>query len=257
MHSPDRKSAAGSESDPAAPARPFTVLPAIDVLDGSVVRLREGKRDEVTIRGDADPAVAAARFAGEGARYLHLIDLDGAFSGEPSAGLVARIAAAAGSTPVQVGGGYRSIEAIEAGLAAGAARVMVGTAALASGFLEDAVARFGERLVVTIDVRDGKVATKGWTEGSDSTAAELAARCAAVGVTRVLVTNTHRDGTMTGPDLGLLEEVIHASGLPVIAAGGIASLDDLRAVRDLGCDGAIAGSALWLGKFSVAETLEL
>ena len=238
-------------------ARPFTVLPAIDVLEGKVVRLREGKRDEVTIRADDDPAVAAARLAGEGAAYLHLIDLDGAFSGAPSAGLVARITQAAGDTPVQVGGGYRSLEAIEAGLAAGAARVMVGTAALASGFLEDAIARFGNRLVVTIDVRDGKVATKGWTEGSSSTAAELATRCAIVGVARVLVTNTHRDGTMTGPDLGLLGEVIDASGLPVIAAGGIASLDDLRAVRDLGCEGAIAGSALWLGRFSVAETLAL
>ena len=242
---------------PAGAPAAFTVLPAIDVLEGKVVRLREGKRDEVTIRGDDDPAVAAARFAGEGARYLHLIDLDGAFSGAPSPGLVERITQAAGATPVQVGGGYRSLEAIEAGLTAGAARVMVGTAALASGFLEDAVARFGSRVVVTIDVRDGKVATKGWTEGSSSTAAELAARCAAVGVARVLVTNTHRDGTMTGPDLGLLAEVIAASGLPVIAAGGIASLDDLRAARDLGCEGAIAGSALWLGRFSVAETLAL
>jgi phosphoribosylformimino-5-aminoimidazole carboxamide ribotide isomerase len=237
----------------------FTVLPAIDVLDGTVVRLREGKRDDVTIRGDDDPAVAAARFAAEGARYIHLIDLNGAFSGTPSPGLVERVteAANAGAVPVQVGGGYRDLEAIEAGIAAGASRVMVGTAALASGFLEHAVDRFGERLVVTIDIRDGKVATKGWTEGSDSTAAQLAARCAAVGVARVLVTNTHRDGTMTGPDLALLSEVLEAGGLPVIAAGGIASLDDLRAVRDLGCEGAIAGSALWLGRFSLAEALAL
>lgn len=254
MTDPGRKPA---DAPHAFAPRAFTVLPAIDVLEGKVVRLREGKRDQVTIRGDDDPAVAAARFAAEGATYLHLIDLDGAFSGAPSPGLVQRIARAAGTTPVQVGGGYRSLEAIAAGLAAGAARVMVGTAALAGGFLEDAVARFGDRLVVTIDVRDGKVATKGWTEGSDSTAADLAARCAAVGVARVLVTNTHRDGTMTGPDLTLLREVIEASGLPVIAAGGIASLNDLRAVRDLGCEGAIAGSALWLGAFSIAETLAL
>lgn len=241
----------------AATSHPFTVLPAVDVLEGKVVRLREGKRDEVTIRGGVDPAVAAARFAAEGTRFIHLIDLDGAFSGAPSAGLVERVTRAAGATPVQVGGGYRSIEAVEQGLAAGAARVMVGTAALASGFLEEAAARFGDRLVVTIDVRDGRVATKGWTEGSDATAAGLAARCAAVGVARVLVTNTHRDGTMTGPDLALLAEVIAAGGLPVIAAGGIASLSDLRAVRDLGCEGAIAGSALWLGRFTIAETLAL
>lgn len=250
MSSPDRNPSG-------TPARPFTVLPAIDVLEGRVVRLREGKRDEVTIRGDDDPAVAAARFAAEGARFIHLIDLDGAFSGAPSPGLVERVTRAAGSTPVQVGGGYRSIELVEGALAAGAARVMVGTAALASGFLEEAVARVGDRLVVTIDVRDGKVATKGWTEGSAFTAAELAARCAAVGVARVLVTNTHRDGTLSGPDLGLLREVVDASGLPVIAAGGVSSLDDLRATREIGCEGAIAGSALWLGRFTIAEALAL
>src|SRR5512147_1745149 len=132
-------------------SRTFTVLPAIDVLEGRVVRLREGKRDEVTIRGDDDPAAAAARFAAEGTRFIHLIDLDGAFSGAPSAGLVERVSRAAGGVPVQVGGGYRSVEAVAQGLAAGATRVMVGTAALASGFLEEAVARFGDRLVVTID----------------------------------------------------------------------------------------------------------
>src|SRR5580765_3265378 len=141
----------------------FVVLPAIDVLDGRCVRLREGVRDQVTIRGDDDPAAAAWRFVAEGARFVHLVDLDGAFSGEPSADLVRRVVDASAGVPVQVGGGYRSQEAVEAALAAGAARVMVGTAALDPAFLAAAIAGFGDRIVVAIDARDGRVATRGWT----------------------------------------------------------------------------------------------
>jgi phosphoribosylformimino-5-aminoimidazole carboxamide ribotide isomerase len=230
----------------------FTVYPAIDVLDGRVVRLAEGARERVTVEG-GDPADAARRFAAEGASFLHLVDLDGAFSGSPSPGLVEGVAAAAG-VPVQAGGGYRDVAAIDAALAAGAARVMVGTAALSPGFLADAAARFGERLVVAIDARDGRVAVEGWTRGSDLSPAELAARCADAGVRRLLVTSTRRDGSLAGPDLALLAEVLPC-GLPVIAAGGVASLDDLRALRDAGCEGAVAGSALWRGRFTLPEAL--
>jgi phosphoribosylformimino-5-aminoimidazole carboxamide ribotide isomerase len=234
----------------------FTVLPALDVLEGRCVRLEEGRRERVTVEG-GDPAEAAARFIAEGATFLHLVDLDGAFSGSPSPGLVARVAAAARGVPLQVGGGYRSLDAVEAALGAGAARVMVGTAALAPDFLAAAAERFGEGLVVAVDARDGRVAAAGWTEESDVAPAELARRCADVGVARLLVTNTRRDGSLRGPDVDLLAEVIEASKLRVLAAGGIASLDDLRAVRDLGCDGAIAGSAIWLGRFTLAEALAL
>lgn len=229
----------------------FIVYPAIDVLAGRVVRLAEGARERVTVEG-GDPVDAARRFAAEGASFLHLVDLNGAFSGKPSPGLVASVAAA--GVPVQAGGGYRDTAAVDAALAAGAARVMVGTAALSPAFLADAAARFGERLVVAIDARDGRVAVEGWTRATDLSPAELAKRCADAGVRRLLVTSTRRDGSLAGPDLALLEDVLPC-GLPVIAAGGVASLDDLLALRDAGCEGAVAGSALWRGRFTLPEAL--
>ena len=231
----------------------FTVYPALDVLEGRVVRLSEGRREQVTVEG-GDPVAAAERFVAEGATWLHLVDLDGAFSGEPDLGLVERIAAA--GVPVQVGGGYRSLDLIAAALAAGAARVLVGTAALDDTFLGTAVERFGGAIVVAVDARDGLVTVSGWLEDSELRAVELAQRCASVGIERLLVTSTGRDGTLAGPNVELLEEVL-AVGLPVVAAGGIATLDDLRALRRLGCEGAVTGSALWLGRFSVAEAFSL
>jgi len=232
----------------------FVVYPAIDVLDGRVVRLSEGRRDQITVDG-GDPVAAARRFAAAGATWLHLVDLDGAFSGTPDLSLVERVAAA--GIPVQVGGGYRSLELIDAALGAGATRVLLGTAALDNAFLEAALTRFGSAaLVVAVDARDGLVTVKGWTEGSTVGAAELAERCARVGIERLLVTSTGRDGTLAGPDLDLLESVL-AVGLRVIAAGGIATLDDLSALRRLGCEGAVTGSALWLGHFSPAEAFAL
>lgn len=233
-------------------AHEFEVIPAIDVLAGRVVRLSQGRREAVTLEG-GDPVELAKRYAGEGAARLHVVDLDGAFDGAPSLGLLRAIAAAV-ELPVQVGGGYRTIEAIDQALSAGADRVMVGTAALDPGFLEAAAARFAESLVVAVDVRDGRVAVEGWTSSADVTAAELAARCASSGARRLLVTSTARDGSLAGPDLGLLAEVLPA-GLSVIAAGGVASLDDLRALRELGCEGAIAGSALLAGRFTLPEAL--
>jgi phosphoribosylformimino-5-aminoimidazole carboxamide ribotide isomerase len=226
-------------------------VPAVDVLDGRAVRLHEGVRDRVTIEG-GDPVALARRFVGEGALRLHLVDLDGAFDGRQSDGLLGRIARVAEEVPVQVGGGYRTLDAIDAAVAAGADRVMIGTAALSPGFLAAAAVRFGERLVVAVDARDGYVAVEGWTRAADISAAELASRCVEAGVRRLLVTGTRRDGSLAGPDLELLANVLPC-GLPVLAAGGIASVDDLRTLRDLGCEGAIVGSALWRGAFTLAE----
>jgi len=232
----------------------FTVYPAIDVLDGRVVRLEQGARGRVTIEG-GDPVEAAAGFRDEGAAWLHLVDLDGAFSSTPSLELLADVAAI--GVPVQVGGGYRELESIQAALDTGAARVLVGTAALDPVFLRSAADRFGSRLAVAVDVRDGLVAVDGWTRSTRVSAAELAAACRDAGVQRLLVTSTRRDGTLAGPDLALLEAVVGTSGLPVIAAGGISSLDDVRAVRELGCEGAVSGSALWSGRFTLAEAVSL
>jgi phosphoribosylformimino-5-aminoimidazole carboxamide ribotide isomerase len=233
----------------------FEVIPAIDVLEGRCVRLSEGRPDHVTIEG-GDPAQAAARFAAEGAAWLHLVDLDGAFSGRPTAGLVERVAAA--GVPVQVGGGLRSVESIEGALAAGAARVVVGTAALTAvtgSSLSLLSARLEERLMVAVDARDGRVVIDGWAGETDVTPRGLAEDCADAGVRRLLVTATRRDGSLAGPDAKLLADVL-AAGLPVVAAGGIASLDDLVRVRDLGCRGAVVGSALWAGRFTLSEALD-
>jgi phosphoribosylformimino-5-aminoimidazole carboxamide ribotide isomerase len=234
----------------------LAIIPALDVLDGRCVRLSEGRRERVTIEG-GDPAVAAARFAGEGAPWLHLVDLDGAFSGQPTAGLVAQVVAATDGVPVQVGGGLRDEATIEAALAAGAARVVVGTAAVNSGAsfsLSVLADRLREQLVVAVDARDGRVVTEGWTVESETPAANLAQRCADAGVRRLLVTSTGHDGSLRGPDVPLLRDLL-AAGLPVLAAGGIGSLEDLTRLRDLGCEGVVVGSALWSGRFSLAEAL--
>jgi phosphoribosylformimino-5-aminoimidazole carboxamide ribotide isomerase len=232
----------------------FSVIPAIDVLGGRCVRLSEGRRERITIEG-GDPGAAARRFARDGASWLHLVDLDGAFAGRPTSGLVERIAAA--GVPVQVGGGLRDVASIEDAFGAGATRVLVGTTAADGGSglsLTLLVERFGDGVVVAIDARDGRVVTDGWVATSDVSPRDLAHRCADDGIRRLLVTSTRRDGSLAGPDTSLLSEVLEA-GLPVLAAGGIASLDDLATLRDLGCEGAVVGSALWSGRFGLAEAI--
>jgi phosphoribosylformimino-5-aminoimidazole carboxamide ribotide isomerase len=233
----------------------FEILPALDVLEGRCVRLREGVRERVTVEG-GEPEAAAARFVAEGARFLHLVDLDGAFAGSPTPALVERVVAAAGGVPVQVGGGLRTADAVAAALDAGAARAMVGTAATSPELLEELTRRFGPHLVVAIDARDGRVAADGWTRTAELEPAELARLCAELRVERLLVTATRRDGSLAGPDYALLEEIL-SCGLPVLAAGGIASLADLRGLRDLGCEGAVVGSAIWLGRFALGDALRV
>ena len=216
------------------------------------MRLAQGRREAVTLEG-GDPLALARRYAADGAARLHLVDLDGAFSGGPSLELVERIAGAT-RLPLQVGGGYRTLDAIAGALERGADRVMIGTAALQPGIIEAAADRFGERVVVAIDARDGRVAVDGWTRSGDATPVELALLCARGGIRRLLVTSTLRDGSLAGPDFALLEDIL-PGGVPVLAAGGVASGADLLALRDLGCEGAIAGSALLAGRFTLPEAL--
>ena len=155
---------------------------------------------------------------------------------------------------MQVGGGYRTIDAVTDALEAGAARVLLGTAALDERFLAVAVASFGDRVAVAVDVRDGALAVAGWTRTAETGAVEFAERCAVLGVARLVATATARDGTLAGPDLPLLERLC-AVGLPVVAAGGVASLTDVLAVRDLGCEGVVVGSALWRGTLRLEDAL--
>lgn len=228
------------------------LFPAIDLKNGQCVRLEQGDMARATVF-NLDPAAQAKTFETQGFEYLHVVDLDGAFSGAPSTGLLERLVRV--GVPVQVGGGYRTLPAIETAVATGADRVMVGTAALDASFLAAAIARVGaERLVVAIDARAGRVAVDGWARMTEVTPALLARQAADSGVARFLVTSASRDGSLEGPDLSLLVEVIEA-GVPVLAAGGVSSVEDLRHLREIGCEGAIAGSALLAGRFTIAEAI--
>ena len=225
------------------------MLPAVDLLGKEAVRLEQGDFSRVAAR--AQPEQLVRRFVAAGARLIHVVDLDGARWGRIRPDVVARLAEAAAPAKLQASGGIRSPTDAAQLLAAGAARVVVGTAADAEA-LERFAAELGERLVVAIDVRGGRVAARGWLEETGLDAAEVARCCAAAGVSRILCTAIERDGMLTGPDLDLLREVSDASGLPVLAAGGIRSESDLAAVAAVGCEGAVVGRALLDGSLPLS-----
>lgn len=225
----------------------FQVIPAVDVVGEEAVRLRQGDFAQVVVRA-GDPAQLVARYAAARPPFVHVVDLDGARSGTIRPDLVAGLAAEAGPTPLQASGGIRSLADAQALLDAGAARVVVGTAALAGReALDDLAAVLGDALVVAIDARAGKVAVAGWEREAGVTPEDFAARCAEAGVPRLLCTAIERDGTLAGPDLALLELVRLRSGLPVLAAGGIRSEEDLDDLAALGLEGAVVGRALLEG----------
>jgi phosphoribosylformimino-5-aminoimidazole carboxamide ribotide isomerase len=223
------------------------VLPAIDLLGDEAVRLHQGDYGRVT--GFGAPEELAARFAAEGARWIHVVDLDGARAGRVRAEVVRELVSAAGPASVQASGGVRSVADAQALLDAGAARVVVGTAAF-GGLLPAFVEALEERLVVALDVRDGIVRTSGWTESAGLGVDDAIDLCATAGVLRLLCTAIDRDGTMAGPDVGLVARVVQRSGVPVLAAGGIRDEADLDALEAAGAEGAIVGRALLEGRIS-------
>jgi phosphoribosylformimino-5-aminoimidazole carboxamide ribotide isomerase len=236
----------------------FTILPAIDLRHGRVVRLSQGEAERETVYGD-DPLAVAERFAAEGADWLHLVDLDRAFGGGDNAALVGRvITGLRGRLRVQVGGGFRSLEAVEAMLALGAARVVIGTGAVRTPELVSAAVERGGsgRLAVGIDARAGMVAIRGWREETGERAAEVAVRVIAQGIRTLVYTDVARDGMLEGPDLAGAV-ALQALGAGVIASGGVASLEDLRRARAAGLAGAIVGRAIYEGRFTVREAVEV
>ena len=225
----------------------FQVIPAVDLLGEDAVRLEQGDVARVVVR-EQQPAKLVERLVAAGAQLLHVVDLDGARSGAMRPELVRKLAAAASPALVQASGGIRSPADAQRLLAAGAARVVVGTAAFTDpDALERWASALGEQLVVAVDVRQGRVAVAGWERATELTAEEAAERCAAAGVPRLLCTAIERDGTLAGPDVELLRRVCTGSGLPVLAAGGVRSEADLSAVEEAGCEGAIVGRALLEG----------
>jgi phosphoribosylformimino-5-aminoimidazole carboxamide ribotide isomerase len=221
----------------------LVLLPAVDVLDGDAVRLERGDFERVTASA-GDPAVLVRRLVVDRPAWIHVVDLDAARDGTVHPALVRRLVTAAGGVPVQAAGGARSTADSLTLVEAGAARVVVGTAAFAPAGMRPYVDALGDRLVVAVDVRGGKVATNGWRRTSGLGVDEAVDRCVDAGVTRLLCTAVDRDGTLTGPDLELVASVVERSRLPVLAAGGIRSNEDLAALARVGAEGAIVGRAL-------------
>jgi phosphoribosylformimino-5-aminoimidazole carboxamide ribotide isomerase len=236
------------------------LFPAIDLKDGEAVRLQQGDMARATVF-NRDPAAQAATFAQQGFEYLHIVDLDGAFAGKPvNAAAVERILAAV-KIPVQLGGGIRDRATIEAWLGKGVARVIIGTAAVRNpALVQEAARAFRGRVAVGLDARDGKVAVEGWAAISELSALDIARRFEDAGVAAIIYTDVARDGMLKGLNLDAIIALANAVSIPVIASGGLASLDDVRALlapRAKKLEGAIAGRALYDGRLDAAEALAL
>ena len=234
----------------------FEIVPAVDLRAGRCVRLLQGRADAETVFSD-DPVAMARRWEAAGARRLHVVDLDGAFAGGPAQTDLVRAMIRAVSIPVEVGGGLREMAHVETVLDAGARWAIVGTrAALDPGFLGDVGERFGERLMIGIDASDGRVAVDGWTRVLDLEAVALARDAAAAGAAGIIYTDIARDGTQGGPNLWSTEAVARAAGIPVLASGGVGSLEDIRQLATVsGLAGVIVGRALYSGAVDLAAAV--
>ena len=235
------------------------IIPAIDLLGGACVRLHQGDYNQVT-RFSEDPVAQALSWQEQGATRLHLVDLDGAKSGDPVNDASVRAITAALTIPVQLGGGVRSIERAESLLACGLDRVILGTAAVENpALVRELASKYPNRIIVGIDARDGKVATRGWIEESNVEATALAKELSQVGIAAIISTDIATDGTLAGPNLEALRSMAEASSVPVIASGGVGCMADLLALLALepyGVSGVIVGRALYDGRVMLKEGIE-
>ena len=235
------------------------IIPAIDLLDGACVRLHQGDYEQVTRFSD-DPVAQALSWQNQGATRLHLVDLDGAKRGEPVNDAAIRAITAALDIPVQLGGGVRSVERAHDLLSCGLDRVILGTVAIEQPELVSQLAqRYPNQIVVGIDAKEGKVATRGWLEQSDVLATDLARRFSDAGIAAIITTDIATDGTLAGPNLTALREMAEASSVPVIASGGIGCMGDLLSLlpmEALGVTGVIVGRALYDGRVELAEAIQ-
>src|SRR3954464_7754397 len=231
----------------------FVLLPAVDVADGQAVRLVQGAAGTET--GYGDPLQAALQWQRDGAEWIHLVDLDAAFGRGDNRDLLAQVTGQL-DVSVELSGGIRDDESLEAALKTGATRVNLGTAALENpDWVRSAIARHGDRIAVGLDVRGTTLSARGWTQDGGELF-EVLARLDADGCARYVLTDVKRDGTLTGPNLELLRQVTAATDKPVVASGGVSSLDDLRAIATVpGVEGAIVGKALYAGAFTLPEAL--
>lgn len=236
------------------------LFPAIDLKDGACVRLVRGEMGQATIF-NTDPAAQAKEFRDAGCEWIHVVDLNGAFAGRPVNGEAVEAILAAVDVPVQLGGGIRDMRTIEMWLDKGVRRVILGTVALRDPLLvKEACARFPSRVAVGIDARGGRVAVEGWAETSDITALDLALKFEDAGVAAIIYTDIDRDGVLVGPNVEATAALARALTTPVIASGGVSSLDDLRALKAVGSSGiagVISGRALYDGRIDLAAALDL
>lgn len=235
------------------------LYPAIDLKDGQAVRLVKGEMDQATVFND-DPAAQALEFVNAGCKWLHLVDLNGAFAGEPVNAAPVEAILKATKTPAQLGGGIRDMATIEGWLAKGLERVILGTVAVENpALVREAARAFPGHVAVGIDARDGRVATKGWAEETDVMVTDLAKSFEDAGVAAIIYTDINRDGAMQGPNVEATAALANAVSTPVIASGGVSSLNDLKALKSCGAplNGAISGRALYDGAIDLKEALAI
>ena len=238
----------------------MNIYPAVDILKGQAVRLRQGRKEDVTVYGR--PVEMAERWARAGAQWLHVVDLDGAFEGKPlNHASIAEIAKAVPALKVQVGGGMRSMAALEDVFQAGVHRAVLGTSVVTdTEFVKEALGTWGERIAIGIDARDGVAKVSGWTQDSNIRAVELARRLENDGASLVIFTDISRDGVLVGPNLPSLQEMIDGTRLRVIASGGVSKIEDVRELSNMKhprLDGVIIGKALYEGLVRLEDALEV
>lgn len=231
------------------------IIPAIDIRGGRCVRLYQGDYRQETVF-DEDPVTAALTWYSQGARWLHIIDLDGADAGKPQNTKVVEEIVKESGLSIELGGGIRQEEVAEEMLRLGISRIILGTAAIENRALVEKLCRqFGEAIAVSLDARDGKIATHGWQKNTVVEVLQLSREMLDIGVRRFIFTDIKRDGTLTGPDFDMIDRLLTETNIPVIVAGGISRLEHLRRLKELGAEGAIIGRALYTGDINLAEAI--
>lgn len=232
------------------------IYPAIDIKDGKCVRLFKGQFSDVTVYGDS-PAEMAKKWEAQGGEYIHVVDLDGALRGHGvNADIIKNICSSV-NVPVQTGGGIRTMEDIEAKLSCGISRVIIGTKAVSdSEFVKRAIDKYGEKIVIGIDAKDGMVAIEGWEKTSNFTAVEFAEKMVSIGVRTIVYTDIATDGTLAGPNVSAMSEMVKAVNADIIASGGIGSLEHIKSLMPTGVEGVIVGKALYTEKVNLIEAVK-
>ena len=233
------------------------IYPAIDIKDGNCVRLLQGRFSDLTVYGN-NPAQMAKKWESLGGEFIHVVDLDGALEGHSVNAEKIREICESVNVPVQTGGGIRSMEDIEAKLSCGITRVIIGTKAVSNPeFIKEAVAKYGDRIVIGIDAKDGMVAVEGWEKTSDFTAVEFAKKMVSLGVKTIVYTDIATDGTLAGPNVEAMREMANAVDADIIASGGIGSLEHILSLKDTGIEGVIVGRALYTDNVDLKEAVKL